>query len=700
MLSTSESIVMCMSYINQLKDIIMAVKTAKQDSVTKEIGENIHRLAVESVDLSDLQVEFANCRSKMTDGITLPMHELVYEQDYLLENSKVLGKFINHLHASHRELNIETVLGKLAIKLPFPKGYFDDRRKFNNFTRKQASYILAGILIEVFIDARILKTSSRIVYDPKPKTLTYIILGSSDAKVDLLGGYSVEPGASNVTHTSNGFRVGKLLKGILSDMSKMRFQISEHFDEALLLHGYSLTGAYNAPSKNESQDKKYYRFFNTYKNAWNELKARGDFSLTAYPDDRLRLYYSANVLIGARPQGKLWETLAIDRAEPKLLDHSAIKHVKHIIMTTLHGKMSVDSAVAQFTNYDFIDAYAADPFAVKLPDVPFTGNEGKYRAAEAEFGERILLNKCAGALRMHANGIPCPYLFGKDLTNSGLIMAGNSFRAPKMLEGANCMGSSDVMDSHMQFGKAHQVDGVLTRIQIKDIHTPLLHGSSVFTIAEKLKFYVPNPDDVTEQAVMEHNVEAYGHEVNNIEEIAKFGYHAVNNYVNKLTWNLPDGEKAQHNSVMQHTPFKVYAVSTRKKGSSYHAYNLVQTMPLAVDSDGRNAYDSSLGVNTKRRGLFANITHSLDAYALRNLVTALLAAGEVFLLKHDDYMVSPDMFDLVVSNLQGTFHILQQENLYQTAIDQIAADLGIDAPELIMGSAPNRVMQSVNFLIA
>lgn len=692
---------MCMSYINQLKkEVIMAVKTAKQDATTKDLGENIHRISVENVDLTDLQVEFKKCQSKMTDGITLPMHQLVYEQDYLSKNSSVLGKFLNHLHASHRELNIETVLGKLAIKLPFPKGYFDDRRKFNNFTRKQASYILAGILIEVFIDAGILKTSSRIVYDPKPKTLTYILLGSSDARVDLLGGYSVEPGTANVTHTSNGFRVGKLLKGILSDMSKMRFTISGHFDEALLLHGYSLTGAYNAPSKNESTDKKYYRFFNTYKNAWNELKARGDFSLTAYPDSRLRLYYSANVLIGARPQGKLWETLAIDRAGPKLLDNSAIDHIKHIIMTTLHGKMSVDQACAMFTDDDLYSAISADPFAVKTPDVPFTGNEGKYRAAEAEFGERILLNKCAEAIYMTREGIPCPYLFGKDLTNSGLIMAGNSFRAPKMLDGANCMGSKDVMDSHMQFGKAHQVDGVLSRIQIKDIHTPLLHGSSVFTIAEKLKFYVPNPDDVTEKAVMEHNVEAYGHEVNNIEEIAKFGYNAVNNYVNKLTWTLPDGEKAQHESVMEHTPFKVYAVSTRKKGSSYHAYNLVQTMPLAVDSDGRNAYDSSLGVNTKRRGLFANITHGLDAYTLRRLVTALLAAGEVFLLKHDDYMVSPDMFDFVVSNLQGTFHILQQENLYQTALDQIASVLGVDAPQLIVGNAQNKVMQSVNFLIA
>ena len=678
----------------------MATKIVKQDPVTKEIGVHMHRISVEEIDLSALQVEFANCRSKMTDGITLPMHQLVYEQDYLLKNSKVLGKFLNHLRANHRELNIETVLGKLAIKLPFPKGYFGTGRKYNNFTRKQASYILAGVIVEVFIDAGIFKTTSRIVYDPKPKTLTYILLGSSDATVDLLAGYSEEPGTANVTHTSNGFRIGKLLKGILADMEQMRFKISDHFDEALLLHGYGLTGAYLAPSKNEKSDKRYYRFFNTYKNAWNELKERGDFSLTAYPDSRLRLYYSANVLIGARPQGKLWETLAIDRAEPKLLGDAAVKHIKHIIMTTLHSKMSVDQALQRFTVEDLAAAKSADPFAVTAPDVAFTGNEGLFRKAESDFGEAILLNKCAKALEMAEMGIPCPYIFGKDLTNSGLIMSGNSFHSPKMLEGANCMGSLDVMDSHMQFGAAHKVDKVLSRIQIKDIHTPLLHGSSVFTIAEKLKFYVPNPDAITEQSVMEHNVEAYGHEVNNIEEVAAFGYHAVNNHVNKLTWALPDGEKAQHESVMEHTPFKVYAVSTRKKSSSYHAYNLVQTMPLAVDASGRNAFDSSLGVNTKRRGLFANITHGLDAYVLRRLVSMLLAQDEVFLLKHDDYMVSPDMFDDVITSLQGSFDILQQRNLYQSALNQIGNILGIDAPQLVMGDAPNRVKHSVNFLIA
>lgn len=677
----------------------MATKISKQDATTKEIGTHFHRLEVEAIDLSGLRVEFAKCRSKMTDGITLPMHQLVYEEDYLLKNSIVLGKFLNHLYANHRELNIETVVGKLAVKLPFPKGYFDNRRKFNNFTRKQASYVLSAIIVEAFIDAGIFKTNSRIVYDPKPKTLTYVVLGSSDGITDLLAAYSQDCG-STVTHTSNGFRIGKSLKAILEGMSKMRFKISDHYDEALLLHGYKLTSAYNAPSKNENSDKRYYRFFNTYKNAWNQLKDRGDFSLTAYPDSRLRLYYSANVLIGARPQGKLWETLAIDRAEPKLLDNSAIKHIKHIIMTTLHGKMSVIQAEERFTGDDHLAAHSADPFAVELPDVPFTGNEGKYRAAEAEFGERILLNKCAEALFMAESGTPCPYLFGKDLTNSGLIMAGNSFRSRKMLEGANCMGSTEVKDSHMQFGTAHGVAGVLSRIQIKDIHTPLLHGSSVYTIAEKLKFYVDDPESVTEQKVMEHNVEAYGHEVNNIEQIAAFGYQVVNNYVNKLTWSLPDGEKAQHESVMEHTPFKVYAVSTRKKGSSYHAYNLVQTMPLAVDHQGRNAYDSALGVNVKRRGLFANITHSIDAYALRCIVFALLEKGEVFLLKHDDYMMSPDMFDLIIEELQEVFNTLQQNNLYQSALDQIGAALDVEAPQLMVGDAPNRTKQSVNFLIA
>lgn len=678
----------------------MATKVSKQDELTKELAVELHRGSVESIDLTELRESFNACRHMMTDGITLPIHELVYEQDYLAQNSKVISKFINHLYSHHRELNIETVVGKLAVKLPFPKNFFGEGRKYTNFARKQASYVLAAIITEILVDGGILKLDARVVYHGgKPKTMTYVLLGSSDSETDLLAGYDLEPGQTKITHTSNGFRVKKVVKAILEELATMPFKISDVFDEELLIHGYRLSAAYNAPSENEKDIKRQYRFEHTYRDAWLELKSRDQFYLPVYPDGRLRFYYTANVLYGARPQGKLWETLAIDRAEPKLLDRTAYHHIVHIIMTILFGKMSVTDAVGAFRQHHHQQALTIDPMAVEVPDVAYPGNEGAFRLAENEFGERILLNKCAQALQMYYDQIPCPYLFGKDLTNSGLIIAGNSFRAQKMLEGANCMGSNVVADSHMQFGKAHGVADILSRGQIKDIHTPLLHGSTVNTIVSKLQLYVEDTDSITAKAVQEHNVEAYGHEVNNIEQIAAFGYNVVNNHVNKLSWKLPDGEVAHHESLMEHTPFKVYAVSNRKKGKHYHAYSLIQTMPLAVDERGHNAFSAELGVNTKRRGLFANITHSLDAYVLRRLVRQLLDSNEVFLLKHDDFMVSPDAFGLVIKSLQSSFDHLQHYNLYQSALDQIADANGVEAPRLITGDAPNKTKESVNFLM-
>lgn len=678
----------------------MATKVVMQDQLTRQIAVEMKAIDIESIDLTELRASFEACRSKMTDGVTLPVHRLVYEQDYLLSNSKVIGKFVNQLYANHRELNIETVVGKLAKKLPFPKGFFD-AHKLTNFQKQECRYVLAAVLVELLAYANILRLDTRLVYDPKPKSMTYVILGTTDAPTDILAGYDTQPGQTKVTHTSNGFRVKSVMKAILADLGTMPFKISDWFDEALLIHGYKLSAAYNAPSKNESAVKRQYRFEHTYKNAWLELKGLDQFYLPVYPDGRLRLYYTANVLYGARPQGKLWETLAIDRAEPKILSNAAAAHIQHVIMSVLEGNMSVGDAAMRFTDEHLKKARAADPLAVPVPQEPYEVNPGAYRAAEQAFGECILLNKCAEALYLYDSGKPCPYLFGKDLTNSGLIMAGNSFRSQKMLEGANCYGSDDVADSHMQFGRAHGVAGVLTRRQIKDIHTPLLHGSSAFTIMEKLKFYSDDPDSITLQAVQEHNVEAYGHEVNNIEQIAAFGYSVVDNYRNKLSWKLPDGEIAYHEAVVEHVPFRVFAVSTRTKGAHYRSFNLTQTMPLAVDSQGQNAFasDTDRGTHTKRRGLFANITHSLDGYVLRTLVTRLREAGEVFLLKHDDYMLSPDAFDLATDELQVLFSELQQENLYQSALDQIALSLGVEAPQLLVGDADNRLKDSYNFLM-
>lgn len=679
------------------------------DSTTKMIACEQLRLRIEEMDLADLMDSFNACRSAMKDGITLPAHKLVYEQEYLRKNSKTLAKFAHRLFTSHKELNIEAVISKLALKLPLPKGFLfnaNGERQFDNFQGELLKYALAAVITEVFVDKKLFRIRQDIVYTPKPRTVSYVLLGHEDAKKDLLTGYDPAPYLTKVTHTSNGYRLNKSMRDFMLEMTRLKFIISPYFTPELVLHGYKLSGGYNGEADNESKIKREYRYETTYLEAWKELQALPHFHLPVYPCDRLRLYYVANKLPGARPQGKLWETLAIDSYNCHMITDKAFYHIVHIMVSLIDGKCSLDQACDAYqfewrqpVNRFLKEAAAADPFGVEKPDVPFLGNEDLYRKAESEFGRRILLNKCYEATMCYEKGLPCHSLFGKDLTNSGLIMAGNSFKSEKMLEGGNCAGSPDVQDSHNQFGEAHNLTNVLTRDKIKSIHTPLLHGSSAYAIAEMINTYSEGSKKVTDADVTASNVKAYGHEVHNIEAIASFGYYNVNNSINRLEWTLPDGSKAFHRAVMEHTPIKVFAASRRKKGQNYHAYKLNATMPLAVDSEGRDAFSSKLGVLNKRRGLFANMTHSIDAYVLRSLCRTLLDSGSTFLLKHDDYMVPPADFNIVVSDLQKSFSSLRDTNLYQQFLNEIGAKLGVDVPELIEGEAENKIFESTNFLM-
>jgi hypothetical protein len=427
-----------------------------------------------------------------------------------------------------------------------------------------------------------------------------------------------------------------------------------------------------------------------------------------YPDGRGRQCYRASRLYGLRPGGKLAETQFLDRAFGKVLTESAADHIKHIIYTLRHGKYSVKHALRHWSVEDLAWAWNQDPMCVLVPDVEYSESTRQvYRKAEAAFGEALLALKCAKALEQYDRGEPCHYLFGKDLTNSGLIMAANCFKSPEMLQGANMMGKQRVADSHMQFGVAHGIEH-LSRGEIKDIHTPLLHGSSVFTIVKKLHEHVDNPEDFDVENVHQHNVDAYGEEVDNIETIADWGRRAVSNQQNVLKWRMPDGFVACHQAMMERTPFSVFAASTRVKGKPYKEYKLVATMPLSLDRKGVPVFGrenvttaSNKGVNVKVRGLFANITHSIDALLLRLVIDHLIDRDEVFLLKHDDYMMSPDCFDGVIAVCQEFFDYLQHNNLYQDALYQIADTLRVPraAPELLVGNGVNKTRQSFNFLM-
>lgn len=656
------------------------------------------------VKTGNIMAAWQECQQMFGDNLQLVprvAHEQVLETTWLEDNSKKLARIYLKFMHKYDKLAIESFEGKLELKLPavkYPEG-------MSNGDKAMVRHTVAALFIELLIDNGMLVTETKLTGKGKfTKVRTNVLFNGVGEEHDLLEGICVEPGEMIQTHVGHQ-RLSSDFKWMLSRIGSMAFKISDDFTVDMLQHGFKLSAEYNSESRHEKRVRRKFRHDTANVAAFNRLKHMSRFYMPMFFDDRGRLYYYFSRLFGVRPQGKLWETTAIDRYEPKLLDESAVKHIKHIIYTILHGKFSVDHAVRHFKASHWGYAATIDPMEVEVPDVPYKGNERAYRKAEQEFGERILLNKCAKALQMAENGEPCPYMFGKDLTNSGLIMAANSFRSEKMLRGANMLGLKKVADSHMQFGMAHKIEH-LPRVEIKDIHTPLLHGSSVHTIVKKIQEHIDNPDDFNDQNVHEHNIDAYGVEVDNIDMIAEWGECVVSNHRNILKWKTPDGFPACHKAVMERTPFSVYAASTRVKSKPFKEYKLMATMPVMFDAKHQPVYGrenttamSDKGVNVKTRGLFANMTHSIDAYLLRWLINTLLEMDEVFLLKHDDYIISPDMFDVVIEVCQEFFSQLQEKNLYQDALEQIAEKLQCKAPKLYVGDAPNKVAESYNFLM-
>jgi len=129
-------------------------------------------------------------------------------------------------------------------------------------------------------------------------------------------------------------------------------------------------------------------------------------------------------------------------------------------------------------------------------------------------------------------------------------------------------------------------------------------------------------------------------------------------------------------------------------------------MPLVEDKNGFPIYDKNTmldgvhyPVKVKKRGLFANITHSIDAYVMRCIVKALRAAGVPFLLKHDDFIVPPGAYYIVKQAAQEAFDTLYAVNIYKKALDEIAehSPYGLIVPTLYTGKAKNTASASDNF---
>ena len=670
-----------------------------------------------NLDRSKLAIAFGDCLVKFPDMtfVNRKAHQIFLSDVFWASNSRKIYRILDRIDSVNDELAIESFIGKLEKKmkgLKFSYPLTASGEQMTNFDKSLMVYTMAALLCELCIDNEVVGVKTKRTNlgpaggKPRYTTQTTVTFSGTPVEKDLLEGYEDEPG---VFHKYNGT---EKLTADQQEMDKAQasipFKVSDVFTQERMLHFYHGSTLYHAETKNEKRASRHWRFNNKYLPATVELANKEKFYLPVNHCSRWRTYYDANSLYGMRIQGKLFETSMIDAYEGRILEDSAIDTAMHIICDSRYGKMSQVQAVARFTDEDLEWALSQDPLSVEIPKVAYSAEtHDQFIKFEKGCGEAINCLKAGLAIELTRAGEPCHYMLGKDLTNSGLIMLASCTGSEKMLHGANLMGETDVQDSHRQFGEAHGIYN-LGRDAVKGVHTPLLHGSSVRTITNILQGIVDDPDHYTEELVAQHNIDAYGKEVANIDRIAQWGADVVTNTQNILKWKTPDGLTASHHAVMERTPLTLEVATTRVKDNCYKTHKIMATMPLALDNRGRPVYGkddvtlrSRRGTNVKIRGLFANITHTLDGYLLRRIILMLLCQNEPFLVKHDDYIVRPDKFDEVTAVCQAYFAGLRVTNLYQEALNQIADRLQVFdiAPEVITGDAPHKALESVNFLM-
>jgi len=651
------------------------------------------------IDYSRTLKAYLGYEGKM-EHLTRVVHEYVLSDLYLARpgKTKQILKGISKIAEVNDELLLQSFVGKLRYKLPS----LHLEGKLSSFERERAKLIAAGIVTSVLLDSGAYELREEVktitVNDQKKfKKFLYIQLGGESVR-DYYKGIHLEPGV--VTQTSvNSWSLTKEQRLFLSDVASVPYKIWAGCNEELLMKGYSLKTDWELRKdkygRKLSEDPicKRNRFRVYADKIVNNVKRFPKFYLSMKYDDRYRVYYDAAILEGIRPHGKLWETLMIDSAEAFDLTEDDERVLKHIIYVTLHGRTSIDKAVRKISDSDYGKALTADPLSAKT---------------EKEFGEAILLNKAFEALTAAMDGRQSTFMFGYDFTNSGLIMAGLSFHSKEMMKAANLGNHKTVYDSHTEFGRAYDLQ--LPRKEVKKLHTALLHGSTVKSLQEAIAGIFVRTDregSISLKQVTQANEKAYGECVRNITTIADWGTIAVGNRQSILRWTMPDGFKASSRAHMEGVPVRCYSASARHK-EGYTAYTVVSNMPLVEDRNGFPVYDKNTEldgvpypVKVKKRGLFANLTHSIDAYVLRCVVKYLRANKRPFLLKHDDYIVPPGAQWIVRQAAQKAFDTLYKVNVYQKALEEIAehSPYSLMLPTMHMGNAKNTASVSVNFLM-
>lgn len=611
------------------------------------------------------------------------VHQYFYSEYFPKHRGKI-NRIVAKVADRNDEVLLTTLAGKLHNKLP-PVLLRDHPGDYNEVKARRE---IATIICHCLMDANTFPSKiahKRNMETGKWETLTTLFLGG-DTRKELLAGLHLTPGVTSQTRCG-GFGLSADHKKRLKRLSSIPFELSDIASADLIYHLYTLKDDWN--KRVDKEGRKLKEDYNTKVARYHEYAELIDalqdetFYLELKYSDSGRMFYRFQ-LEGMRPQGKLWETLMIDSAKSYYLDQEQQRALKHMIYVTMSGeRVTPLEAERRLTDEMVAECLAKDIMTAK---------------DDEEAGEMLLLFKAATALQASQAGEPTKYLFGWDFTNSGLIMAGLSFHSENMMDAGNIHTRSDVVDMHSKFGEAFDLG--VSRKDIKKVHMPMLHGASLYGSTRNVNQV--SSSVFSEEEVLSKMKAAYGPEAMNLLDIADWGVKALHNEQTKFHWTLPDGFRATHKAYFQSVPVSITVASADPKHEKSHrtTHTMVMNMPYAMDNKGLPLVKVD-GKAPKVRGLYANITHSLDAYVLRHVADVLLDMEMPFLLKHDDYMVHPSCYEVVLRESRVVFNELYETNLYQSAVDEISrhSKSKMPAPGLVRGNALNTINEAQAYLM-
>ncbi len=668
--------------------------------------------------------------SDKMDILTRTVHTVVLSEDYIVDKQSAIchamDKVLNQVDG---ELLDKALIGRLSYKLPSVvlEG------SWNTVDIAMSSKIASAIFIQYLIDTGIVRTRKELrveTIDGKKvfSTYRYILADTEIGARELLSGleaipHKVKSKGPKVNPGGKKLKYRAVEKELLREMSGWEFKLSNVATEELLMHYYRLGKTYGLVERGstkvrETKDMIEARY-SKYTNIILDLEGT-TFYLSTWEDARRRMYYDLK-LQGLNPQGKLFETLLIDIVNPYVISDSGAQDLIHILMVTLEGRMSMSSAQSRFTkNSSEVLARVG-----KLDLLTATNQK--------QLGTRLLLKKLVVAYKQYLAGEPCHYIFGKDLTNSGLGIAANGFRSVKMMKLANYGGLKTPQDSH---GATAEAFG-LPRDTVKKVLTALLHGGGYDTMAKDLiaklregkleayigKYGIDGADSVfdkdhayiTGEYVSTYIHEVYGEGVDNIGNITAWGRSVVNSTNTTLMWNTPDGYKAQSVAYLESVPLKLYPVSIVNK-NSYAVWKVTADLPLVETNSGGSIfsddYMKAIGevdkdgnakkVRAKKSGLYANITHSMDSYLLRSVIRYAVEHNLCGLFKHDDYILPLNSFEAVRDVIRNCMTLVYETDVYSKAVEDIACNhtQAIQVPSITLGKGKlSNIKKSENFLM-